>query len=159
MKYLRLVIFIVIFASCTTTSDNPKNESTIDIQAEIEKINEMRASFEQTVKEKRYSDLGKFVMKDAISIGPGTEDWIAYRKLKEQHGNKFRYDSIKMRPTETVIVSDTMAYDFGISSVWYTDENGTVHEMEDTFLVILKKTKDGEWKLFRELASSLVIEE
>ena len=93
-----------------------------------------------------------------ISIGPGSEDWIAYRKLREEHGNKFRYDSIKMNPKETVILSDTMAYDFGVSSVYYTDVNGIVHEMEDTFLVIMKKDKNGEWKLFRELASSLVIE-
>ena len=51
-----------------------------------------------------------------------------------------------------------MAYDFGVSSVYYTDENGTVHEMEDTFLVIMKKNKNGAWKLHRELASSLVID-
>ena len=102
--------------------------------------------------------MADFCLSWMISIGPGSEDWIAYRKLREQHGNKFRYDSIKMNPKETVILSDTMAYDFGISSVYYTDESGTVHKMEDTFMVIMKKTKDGEWKLHRELASSLVID-
>lgn len=60
-----------------------------------------------------------------------------------------------MTPKETVILSDTMAYDFGVSRTYYTDENGTVHEMGDSFLVLLKKV-DGEWKLYRELASSLV---
>lgn len=158
MKYLTLIFSIILMASCTQESQNPQkeNEPTMDVAAELEKIEQLRAAFELTVREQRFSDLGQFVTPDVISIGPGSEDWIAYRKLREQHGNKFRYDSIKMRPKETVILSDTMAYDFGVSSVWYTDENGEVHEMEDTFMVLLKKNKDGEWKMFRELASSLV---
>ena len=118
----------------------PVQTPKIDVEAELAKIEKVRQSFEQTVKEKRYGDLGKFTTEDMISIGPGSEDWIAYRKLREQYGNKFRYDSIKMNPKETVILSDTMAYDFGISSVFYTDENGTVHKMEDTFMVIMKLT-------------------
>jgi ketosteroid isomerase-like protein len=128
----------------------------LDIPAELAKIEAMRKSFEQTVREKRYGDLGKFTTPDMISVGPGSADWIAYRKLREEHGNKFRYDSIIMKPKETVIVSDSIAYDFGVSSMYYTDENGTVHELEDTFLVILKRMNNGEWKLHRELASSLV---
>jgi len=122
------------------------------------KIEQVRKSFEQTVKEKRYGDLGKFTTEDMISVSPGSEDWIAYRKLREKYGNKFRYDSIKMHPKETVVLSDTIAYDFGVSSVYYTYKNGTEHEMEDTFMVIMKKTEDGEWKLHRELASSSVVE-
>ncbi|MDF0706065.1 MAG: DUF4440 domain-containing protein [Bacteroidota bacterium] len=164
MKNLVLVFLITALLSCqgnpSDASSEKETESvhTLDKDAELAKIQEVRNSFQKTVKEKRYGDLGQFVTDDLISIGPGSEDWIAYRKLREQYGNKFRYDSIKMNPIETVILSDTMAYDFGVSSVFYTDENGTVHEMEDTFLVIMKKTKEGEWKLFRELASSLVVD-
>ncbi len=161
MKYLLSLIILLCISACqnnSVTQNEPGNQGApeIDIQAELAKIEEMRLSFQQTVREKRYGDLGKFVTPDMISVGPGSEDWIAYRKLREIHGNKFRYDSIIMRPTETVIVSDTMAYDFGVSSMFYTDEEGVVHELEDTFLVILKKTEDGEWKLHRELASALV---
>ncbi|ASV30219.1 DUF4440 domain-containing protein [Maribacter cobaltidurans] len=151
----------VLWISCNekekaTNDAEPKQEvRTMDVAAELEKIEAMRDSFEKTVREKRYGDLGNFVTKDLVSIGPGSEDWIAYRKLREQHGNKFRYDSIIMTPKETVILSDTMAYDFGVSRTYYTDENGTVHEMGDSFLVLLKKV-DGQWKLYRELASSLV---
>ena len=164
MKNLVLVFLTTALLSCqgnpSDSSSEKETESvhTLDKDAELAKIQEVRNSFQKTVKEKRYGDLGQFVTDDLISIGPGSEDWIAYRKLREQYGNKFRYDSIKMNPIETVILSDTMAYDFGVSSVFYTDENGTVHEMEDTFLVIMKKTKEGEWKLFRELASSLVVD-
>ena len=162
MKNIIGLIIFLPFLSCMEKQDKvvvePVNTKEIDVETELAKIEQVRKSFEQTVKEKRYGDLGKFTTEDMISIGPGSEDWIAYRKLREQHGNKFRYDSIKMNPKETVILSDTMAYDFGVSSVYYTDENGTVHEMEDTFMVIMKKTKDGEWKLHRELASSLVVE-
>jgi len=163
MKNTMLLFLLVLtLVSCVEKRDKvviePPRTPKIDVEAELAKIEQVRKSFEQTVKEKRYGDLGKFTTEDMISIGPGSEDWIAYRKLREKHGNKFRYDSIKMNPKETVILSDTMAYDFGVSSVFYTDENGTVHEMEDTFMVIMKKDKDGEWKLHRELASSLVVE-
>ncbi len=161
MKNLFSFILVFMLVSCNENNKARKTISPepvvkrIDKQAELDKIQEMRASFENTVKEQRYGDLGNFVTKDLISIGPGSDDWIAYRALREQHGNKFRYDSIKMSPKETVILSDTMAYDFGVSRTYYTDENGTVHEMGDSFLVLLKKV-DGEWKLYRELASSLV---
>lgn len=155
MKSLVITLSMIILSACSSPTEGTPS-SSIDIQAELQKIEEMRDAFQQTVREKRYGELGKFVTKDMISIGPGSEDWIAYRKLREQYGNQFRYDSIIMRPKETVIVSDTVAYDFGVSSVYYTDPDGVVHEMEDTFLVILKRTKDGEWKLHRELASSLV---
>ncbi|QSE98963.1 YybH family protein [Fulvivirga lutea] len=156
MNYLAPLLILSIFTSCIQVKQEKPAEPPLDIQAELEKIEQVRASFQQTVKEKRYNELGKFVTPDLISVGPGSEDWVAYRKLRELHGNKFRYDSIIMRPKETVILSDTMAYDFGVSSMYYTDEKGTVHELEDTFLVLMKKTKDGEWKLYRELASSLV---
>ncbi len=162
MKKSIVLLFLCATISCGEKQNKvvvePAQTLEIDVKAELAKIEQVRKSFEQTVKEKRYGDLGKFTTDDMISIGPGSEDWIAYRKLREEHGNKFRYDSIKMNPKETVILSDTMAYDFGVSSVYYTDVNGIVHEMEDTFLVIMKKYKNGEWKLFRELASSLVIE-
>ena len=162
MKKSIVLLFLCATISCGEKQNKvvvePAQTLEIDVKAELAKIEQVRKSFEQTVKEKRYGDLGKFTTDDMISIGPGSEDWIAYQKLREEHGNKFRYDSIKMNPKETVILSDTMAYDFGVSSVYYTDVNGIVHEMEDTFLVIMKKDKNGEWKLFRELASSLVIE-
>ncbi|MFC3878717.1 YybH family protein [Algoriphagus namhaensis] len=156
MKYLASILLLAIFSSCQQTSKEEEKVSKLDIPAELEKIEQLRAAFQNTVKEKRYDDLRKFAAPDMISVGPGSEDWVAYRKLREEHGNKFRYDSIKMRPKETVIVSDSIAYDFGVSTMYYTDENGDVQELEDTFLMLLKRTKDGEWKMFREIASSLV---
>ena len=155
MKYIALLNLMSLFSSCQPMKEE-HSQQELDIQAELAKIEELRKSFEQTVKAKRYDQLGKFVTPDVISVGAGSEDWIAYRKLRELNGNKFRYDSIKMRPKETVIVSDSIAYDFGVSSTYYTDDKGVVHELNDTFLVILKRTKDGEWKLFRELASANV---
>lgn len=156
MKHLLVLFTITLLFSCNMEVKTETKAETLDIPTELAKIEAMRKSFEQTVREKRYGDLGKFTTPDMISVGPGSADWIAYRKLREEHGNKFRYDSIIMKPKETVIVSDSIAYDFGVSSMYYTDENATVHELEDTFLVILKRMKNGEWKLHRELASSLV---
>ncbi|MEN2282411.1 DUF4440 domain-containing protein [Algoriphagus sp. SE2] len=158
MKYVVTLFFLLIFTSCRQRTSQEEIKPSFDIPSELEKIEQLRSAFENTVKEKRYDELRKFATPDLISIGPGSEDWIAYRKLREKHGNKFRYDSIKMRPKETVIISDSIAYDFGVSSIYYTDENGIVHELEDTFMLLLKRTKDGEWKMFREIASALVKE-
>ncbi|WP_157976094.1 hypothetical protein [Lewinella sp. IMCC34191] len=46
-----------------------------------------------------------------------------------------------MSPKETVIVSDTVAYDHGTSKVYYTNEAGDAVEPDHSFLVILKKDK------------------
>ena len=64
-----------------------------------------------------------------------------------------------MRPKETIIVSDSVAYDFGTSSVYYTSKEGKALEITDTFLAILKKDKeDGRWKLHREVATTNMVE-
>ena len=64
-----------------------------------------------------------------------------------------------MRPRETVIVSDSVAYDFGTSSTYYTNEKGEAVELTATFLAILKKDKsDGRWKLHREVGNTRDLE-
>jgi len=97
----------------------------------------------------------KLATADVKTVGPGSEDWKTMYELGADRG-RFPYDSIVMTPTETVIVSDSIAYDYGTSKVYYTDENGQSLLLEDTFLAILKKDKDGVWKLHREVASSRV---
>ena len=87
----------------------------------------------------------------------GGEDWLEYKKQREARMGQFSYDSIIMTPLETVIVSDSVAYDFGTSKTYYTNDEGESVELDDTFLVIIKKDKnDGVWKLHREVASSIV---
>ncbi|MBN7816287.1 Cif family virulence factor [Algoriphagus pacificus] len=149
---------MIFLFSCQAPVQEQEAKPTLDISAELKKIELLRTEFQNTVKERRYDDLRKFATSDMISIGPGSEDWKAYRKLREENGNKFRYDSMIMKPIETKIISDSMAYDFGVSSIYYTDENGEVHELRDTFLLLLKRTEDGDWKMFRELASATVKE-
>ena len=63
-----------------------------------------------------------------------------------------------MKPIETVIVSDSIAYDFGTRKTYYTNEKGKVIELQDTYLAILKKGKDNIWKMHRDVASGLVEE-
>lgn len=116
----------------------------------------MRANFQLAIKEKRYSDLSKYATKDIIAIGSASAEWQAYRKMREDPKGLFSYDSIIMYPKETVIVSDTVAYDFGVSSVFYTDSAGNTIELKDSFLVILKKDTEGNWRLHREVASALI---
>lgn len=161
MKNLFLLFAVFIFLGCQEKNDQTKlDESSLeqmDLQSELASIEETRTAFQLAIKEKRYDDLRKFATSDMIAVSPGGEDWLEYKRLREKPEGQFSYDSIRMRPKETVIVSDSVAYDFGTSSVYYTNENGEPVELTDTFLVILKKDKnDGKWKLHREVASSIV---
>ncbi|RYH74499.1 hypothetical protein EVU94_05635 [Flavobacteriaceae bacterium 144Ye] len=135
------------------------DETKIDIQAELASIEETRAGFQLAIKEKRYADLRNYGTKDIISLTPICGTWEEYKRLRNEPVGSFSYDSLIMKPKETIIVSDSIAYDFGTSSVYYTNEQGEPIEIEDTFLAILKKDKsDGKWKLHREVATTNKLE-
>lgn len=159
MKNLLFLLLTVFLVSCNQKNNQPEikpvDENKIDIQAELASIEEMRAGFELAIKEKRYSDLKKFGTTDIISLTPICGEWEEYKTLRENPTELFSYDSLVMSPKETIIVSDSVAYDFGTSSVYYTNADGEPVEITDTFLAILKKDKkDGRWKLHREVATT-----
>ena len=133
------------------------NANTIDIQAELASIEKTRQTFMKAVKEGDGETIGKMVTKDVKTISPGSSDWSEMYKTSKNQG-PFPYDSIIMFPKETIIASDSIAYDFGVSNVYYTNSEGVVVELKDNFLAILKKGKDGIWRLHREVASSNVTE-
>jgi ketosteroid isomerase-like protein len=161
MKNLILFLLTFTLISCIRKTDKaelePQPTTNIDIQTELESIEQTRAAFQLAIKEKRYSDLSQFITSDMKSVSPGSEDWLEYKRIREKPMGQFSYDSIRMRPQETIIVSDTVAYDFGTSSVYYTNAEGKSVELTDTFLVILKRDKkDGKWRVHREVASAIV---
>lgn len=161
MKNFLILFTALAFLGCnqeTRQSESVETSSDkLNHQAELSSIEETRAAFQLAIKEKRYDDLKKYMTSDMIAVSPGGEEWMEYRRLREEPQGQFSYDSIKMRPQETVIASDSIAYDFGTSAVFYTNENGEPVELSNTFLVILKKDKkDGMWKLHREVSSAIV---
>jgi ketosteroid isomerase-like protein len=159
MRSLIIVLFVLIFVSCSEKSHKGEPESsnlqTINIEAELASIEKTRQTFMKAVKEGDGETIGKIVTPDVKIISPGSNDWIEMYKESKNQG-PFPYDSIIMSPKETIIASDSIAYDFGISRVYYTNSEGNVVELKDGFLVILKKGKDGTWRLHREVASSNV---
>jgi ketosteroid isomerase-like protein len=162
MKYLVLIILVAAGVSCDEIkrASNKSDRKGIDIELELASIEETRAGFELAIKEKRYADLKKYATNDLISLTPICGEWEEYKRLRENPNELFSYDSLVMRPVETIIVSDSVAYDFGTSSVYYTNGEGVPVEITDTFLAILKKDKDdGHWKLHRELATTNKIKE
>ncbi|MFC4219888.1 DUF4440 domain-containing protein [Flagellimonas marina] len=160
-KFVFLLTFLVLACNQTPKEVEVEEEETvvdtIDIAAEVEAINQLRAAFQQAIKEKRYADLAQYATADMKGVTPGSEDWLEYRRQREARLGKFSYDSIIMTPQETVIASDSIAYDYGTSKVYYTNDKGESVELQDTFLVILKKDKeDNQWKMHREVASAIV---
>ena len=159
-----VILFVTLFLlSCNEKNNQAEIKSTdenkIDIQAELASIEETRAGFQLAIKEKRYADLKNFSTKEIVSLTPVCGTWEEYKRLRDEPVGSFSYDSLVMKPKETIIVSDSVAYDFGTSSVFYTNEEGEPIEIEDTFLAILKKDKsDGKWKLHREVATTNMLE-
>ena len=163
MKNLILLLVTLFLISCNEknkqTEIKSMDETKIDIQAELASIEETRAGFQLAIKEKRYADLRNYGTKDIISLTPICGTWEEYKRLRNEPVGSFSYDSLIMKPKETIIVSDSIAYDFGTSSVYYTNEQGEPIEIENTFLAILKKDKsDGKWKLHREVATTNKLE-
>jgi len=163
MKNLLFILLTLFLLSCNEKNNKTEIKSTdikeFDIQEELSSIEETRKGFQLAIKEKRYADLRNFASKDIISLTPVCGTWEEYKRLRNEPVGSFSYDSLVMQPKETIIVSDSVAYDFGTSSVYYTNEQGEPVEIQDTFLAILKKDKnDGKWKLHRELATTNKLE-
>jgi hypothetical protein len=156
MKNLMLTIIIITLLSCTgnQTKSNPVSPPEIDIEKELEGIEDLRSNFVLALKEGRYEDIGKLVTADAKTIRAGGSGFDEMFALGNERG-MFPYDSIIMTPTETQIMNDSMAYDWGSSKTYYTNKEGEKIELRNSFLAILKKI-DGEWKLHREVASSVI---
>ncbi len=155
MKRYVLLMLIPLALSCTNSSEN--DNQTIDYSSELQSIEVTRNGFTSAIKEKRYEDLRNWTANDVFTIGPGDAKWEEMFASRTALG-LFPYDSIIMSPKETVILNDTMAYDFGTSRVYYSDTIGEIHLLRDTYLALLKKDTLGRWRLFREVASSRVFE-
>ena len=163
MKNLLFILLTLFLLSCNEKNNKTEIKSTdikeFDIQEELSSIEETRKGFQLAIKEKRYADLRNFASKDIISLTPVCGTWEEYKRLRNEPVGSFSYDSLVMQPKETIIVSDSVAYDFGTSSVYYTNEQGEPVEIQGTFLAILKKDKnDGKWKLHREVATTNKLE-
>ncbi len=141
------------------TDSEASDNNKIDLQAELISIERTRTGFQQAIKEKRYADLRNFGTEDIITLTPICGTWEEYKSLRASQEGLFSYDSLIMSPKETIIVSDSIAYDFGTSSVYYTNAEGESMEIMDTYLAIIKKDKkDGVWKLHREVATTNLLD-
>ncbi len=157
MKKLTVILGLMcIFACQEPGRDATQEPSTaeIDTKAEIAGIERTRDSFTLALKEGRYQDIGKYTTPDVNNVRPGGPAFDAMFALAQERG-RFPYDSIIMTPTETLILNDSVAYDWGTSRTYYTDKDGGVVELHNSFLAIMKK-QGGIWKLHREVASSVV---
>lgn len=155
MKKFTLVFLFLLFIiiSCNNSNDNIDVTTPIDIETELQSIDNTRKKFMKAVKDNDGETIGKLITNNVKTIGPGSDAWKdMYTNALNQ--GPFPYDSIIMYPKETIIVSDSIAYDFGNSNVYYTNQDGQAVELRNTFLAILKKGDDGVWRLHREVASA-----
>lgn len=111
MRIVILVLCLSLNLSCNTTNLNGEQTSQIDIDADLKSIENTREEFMLAVKKKDYEAIGQLVTKDLKTMGPGNESWNDMYANSTNKG-PFPYDSITMIPMETIIVSDSIAYDF-----------------------------------------------
>jgi len=163
MKTALFTLSLLFLMSCnnkkqdTTTITEVKD--TINVVAELQSIEKTRAAFQLAIKENRFGDLKQYGTKDVKSLTPICDAWEPFKTIRDNPTGQFHYDSLVMRPKETIIVSDSVAYDFGTSSTYYTNAEGEAIELNATFLAILKKDKtDGNWKLHREVANTVKLD-
>ncbi|MCP9199981.1 hypothetical protein MKO06_08690 [Gramella sp. GC03-9] len=154
-----LVTAFIVFSLISCDNNHKKivntDDNSIDVKNELASIEETRNNFEMAIAEKRYEDLAKYATEDLISLTPICGDWEEYKKMMKDPSGLFSYDSIRMKPGETILLNDSIAYDFGTSSSFYTNSQGKAVEIKASFLAILKKDKtDGVWKLHREVATT-----
>lgn len=158
MKYLTFFIAVFVLVGCNQpTTNTEKVKSSVELAKELESIEVTRAGFIKAIDEKRYQELANWTTLDLIQIMPNDAAWNTMFQTRGGLG-LFPYDSIRMQPIETVILNDSMAYDFGVSTVYYADSLGQNHHVKDTYLALLKKDSIGRWRLYREVASSNVLE-
>lgn len=143
----------LLVLGCASGRNDPATRPAVEMDRELARIEETRAAFTAALKAGRPQDLRELVTADFRNVGPGAPDWHIMRQLGAR-GTPFPYDSITMRPIETVLVNDSIAWDFGKSSVYFTNERGEVQELQNSFLAILNKGTDGVWRLHREVASA-----
>ncbi|MEL0457520.1 nuclear transport factor 2 family protein [Flavobacteriaceae bacterium SZ-1-7] len=153
MYKFKLILLFLLFISCNNRNDKVVHTNKFDIKAELLSIETTREKFMKAVKDNDGESIGKLVTNSVRTIGPGSAAWVDMYSNALNKGS-FPYDSIIMFPKETIIVSDSIAYDFGNSNVYYTNQDGQAIELRNTFLAILKKGDDGVWRLHREVASS-----
>ncbi|MUP46573.1 nuclear transport factor 2 family protein [Gramella sp. BOM4] len=158
MKKLIGLLCIIGLFSCDSGENKPEKPervNSINMEKELASIEETRTNFQNAIAEKRYEDLSKYATRDLISLTPVCGEWEEYKKMVEDSKGLFSYDSIRMNPEETIILNDSIAYDFGTSTSYYTNSEGEPTEIKASFLAILKKDKkDGVWKLYREVATT-----
>lgn len=157
MKNLIIILLVFCFISCNTNQNKTEKveNNPLNVNEELASIEKTRSNFENAIAEKRYEDLAKYATEDLITLTPICGEWEEYKNLIENPKGLFSYDSIQMKPEETIILNDSVAYDFGTSSSFYTNSEGKAVEIKASFLAILKKDKkDGVWKLHREVATT-----
>ncbi|MEO0555373.1 MAG: hypothetical protein AAF149_19340 [Bacteroidota bacterium] len=148
---IALYLSCLLFGYTDSFGQVPKT----DLKKEYDKIEATRTLFSESLKKKDYLSLLKCVDREIRTISPGTEPFMVINAIFKEQGG-IPYDSIFTYPQETVIVSDSIAYDFGTRKSYYTDEQGKAVELEDTYLTLFKKDKKGLWKMYREVASGFL---
>ncbi|WP_234571782.1 YybH family protein [Rhodohalobacter sp. 614A] len=151
-----LSIIILTFLSCDSPSEDAANmQGTVDREAVIADINEMRNNFMQAVKTRDMATLGSMMTEGTIMVLPASEGWM---DMKAQAQGPLPYDSLSITPNEIEVINNEWAFEMGSTVSYYTPEGQSEPvELPDTYIMIFRNQGDG-WKLYREVASGATME-
>jgi len=153
MKIIYTFLSALLLTGCTSSTEVRTSEP--DTKSILDTIEAFHKEYEAAIIEGRLEDLDNLYSKSSKVVPPGGDDFEKLAELEKQRGLLVVYDSLFITIEETQLLNDSMAYDWGTSTIYYTDNDGNSVKIEDSFFVILKK-EGGNWKIYRELSSSAV---
>ncbi len=153
------LLAIILITGCQPReqSQDDMKDAVIDTTSILTSLDSLRSNYQTAVNNGNFEQLSTLVTEDAKMVQPGASEWDAMRKASE--GPFPKGATIDIKPMETHVMSNDWVYELGSSTITYTPENSEDSiTLRDTYLVILKRTDDG-WKVHREVASSMQLEE
>ncbi len=119
-------------------------------------VNELRNRYAAMYNSGDVSGLGDLYTDDAVVMNnnqPALKGKAAI--VNEAQGMVDQFNvTMSITPTDTTMLSD-LAYEYGTYSLSMTPkEGGDPMQAEGGYLVILKRTADGSWRLHREIGNS-----
>ncbi|GEM_PF-1616361 len=156
-----LTIAMVVTVSIALFSCQPKEResrgmqtATVDTAAIMSAIDSLRSNYQSAVNSGNFKKLEMLVTSDHMGIQPGSADWDS---MRANYRGAFPPNAkLQINPMETKVLSHNWAYEIGTGTLTYpTKDSDKSKSLSDTYMVLLKKTKDG-WKVHREVSSSYI---
>jgi uncharacterized protein (TIGR02246 family) len=144
-----------VTAACQPPADQEGMEAAaVDTAAILDAFDEVRADYEEAFDAGDFAGVASHYTGDAVASFPGAPPVTGRAGIQSaMEETTPEGATVTIEPSETRVLSNDVAYDFGTSTQSFTPE-GADEPVESTssYLVILNRTANG-WKISRAVVS------